>query len=143
MDMTATTTTAGLTTTTKVTPIPTCYTPATPPIECSIGGVGSAKEHESRRVLLLCLRGIAAFCWAASRRTLERMILAYLQSAVANVNPTWPSLFASLTAPRGVPTCDDNEAKVLRNKEGGTGGAACANQKKVFWSYLRGAFIAV
>jgi hypothetical protein len=46
------------------------------------------------------------------------MVLAYLQSAVANVNPSWRSLLTGFTAPRGVLTCDDNEAKVLRDKEG-------------------------
>ena len=134
-------------TTTKVTPIPTCYTQAPPPIECSSSsGAGSAKE--TRRILLLCLRGIAAFCWAASRRTLERMLLAYLQSVVDN--SSWRSIFANLTGPRGVPapTCADAAAdkeRALRDKEGGGAeGGACANQKKVFWSYLRGAlFVAM
>jgi hypothetical protein len=136
----AATTTTGAT---KTTPIPACSyyipTPTPTPIEYS-AGAGSAKEES--RLLLICLRGIAAFCWAASRRTLERMLLAYLQSAV---NPTWHSLIASLTAaasPRGVTSAD--EAQALRDKEGAVvarhaAGGACASPKRVFWSYLRGA----
>lgn len=144
MNTIASTTTPGAT---KVTPCGYYYTAApAPPIECHSGtpgggglGAGSAaaKEEGSRVLLLLCLRGIATFCWAASRRTLERMLLAYLQSAV---NPTWHSLIASITAgPRGAPSPED-----LRDKEGGVvarqaAGGACASPKKVFWSYLRGA----
>ena len=149
MDLAAITTTAGatMTTTTKATPIPTCYTqtPSPPHIECSSSSSGAGSAKESRRILLLCLRGIAAFCWAASRRTLERMLLAYLQSVIDN--SSWRSLFTGLTGSgsRGVPTlaCADalaaDEARAFRDKEGGgAGGGACVNQKKVFWSYLRG-----
>ena len=115
-------------------------------------GAGSPKGQESSRVLLLCLRGIAAFCWAASRRVLERMLLAYLQSTV---NPTLlRSLVANLTAlVRGagvVPTCasevEELEARALDDKEGagagavtGGGESACVNSKKVSWNYMRGA----
>jgi len=126
---------------TKATPIPACYyyPPPTPPIECSSGaGSANSKGSESRVFLLLCLRGIAAFCWAASRRTLERMLLAYLQSAV---NPTWHSLIAGLTAAAAAPARassapDDAQVQVLGDKEGG---GVVASPKKVFWSYLRGA----
>jgi hypothetical protein len=114
-------------------------------------GAGSPKGQESSRVLLLCLRGIAAFCWAASRRTLERMLLAYLQSTV---NATLlRSLIANLTAivrgGGGVPTCtskaEELEARrALDDKEGagavtGGGESACVNSKKVSWTYMRGA----
>jgi hypothetical protein len=70
---------------------------------------GAGSTEEESRVLLLCLRGIAAFCLAASRRSLGRVLLVYFQSAA---NPTWHSvLIASLTGasgPRGVtvPTCE-------------------------------------
>jgi hypothetical protein len=115
-------------------------------------GAGSAKGQESSRVLLICLRAIAAFCWAASRRTLERMLLAYLQSTV---NPTLRSLIAKVTAiARGggdVPTfataAEDSEAPDLNDK-GGAGAVtnqasgASVNSKKVSWTYMRGAFFA-
>jgi len=135
---------------TKATPNPTYYTHLHP-IERS--GTGSPKGQESLRVLLLCLRGIVAFFWAASRRTLERMFLAYLQSTV---NPTLRFLFANLTTTaRGggggvVPTCASategaaaDEARALNDKEGAVtyqAGGACVNSKKVSWTYMRGAF---
>ena len=114
------------------------------PIDCS--GAGSPKGQESSHVLLLCLRGIAAFCWASLRRTLERMFLAYLQSTV---NPTFLSLIANLTATArggsGVPTCASagEESRALNDNEGVAtyqAGGACLNSKKVSWTYMRGAF---
>jgi hypothetical protein len=133
---------------TKATPNPTYYT-HTHPIER--GGASSPKGHgqESSHVLLLCLRGIVAFFWAASRRTLERMFLAYLQSTI---NPTLRFLIANLTAITrrgggggGVRTCASavEEAQALNDKEGAVtyqAGGACVNSKKVSWTYMRGAF---
>jgi hypothetical protein len=132
---------------TKATPNPTCYT-HTHPIDFS--GAGAPKGQESSHVLLLCLRGIVAFFWAASRRTLERMFFAYLESTV---NPTLRSLIANLTNSArgggGVPTCASaavaaaEEARALNDKEGAVtyqAGAACVNSKKVSWTYMRGAF---
>lgn len=78
----------------KATLNPTCYARAHS-IDLSEAGTGTPKGQESLHVLLLCLRGITTFCWAASRRILERMLLAYLQSAV---NPILRSLIANLTA---------------------------------------------
>jgi hypothetical protein len=130
------------------TPIPTCY--IAPPIERD-SGAGSANAKGSRAVLLFCLRGIAAFCWAASRRTLEKMLFAYIQSSV---DPTvLRSLIAGLVAvgaqgASALAPADD--ARVLRGKEGGAGvvahragagaAGACESPKKVSWSYLRGAY---
>jgi hypothetical protein len=133
---------------TKATPNPTYYT-HTHPIERS--GASSPKGHgqESSHVLLLCLRGIVAFFWAASRRTLERMFLAYLQSTI---NPTLRFLIANLTAITrrgsgggGVRTCASAaaEAQALNDKEGAVtyqAGGACVNSKKVSWTYMRGGF---
>ena len=135
---------------TKATPSPTYYTHPHP---IDYSGASSPKGQESSHVLLLCLRGIVAFFWAASRRTLERMFLAYLQSTV---NPTLRSLIAHLTAAAhgaggggGVPTCASaaaeetaTEARVLNDKEGAVtyqAGGACMNSKKVSWTYMRGA----
>jgi len=127
---------------TNATPIPTCYTY---PVDRR-SGAGSEKGGESLRVLLLCLHGIAAFCWAASRRALERTLLAYLQSTV---NPAWRSFIASLTgatASQGVSTCPTptHEAQALHDDTGDTvthqAGGACANSKTVSWTYMRGAW---
>lgn len=132
----------------KATLNPTYYTRAHS-INLSGAGTGTPKGQESSHVLLLCLRGIAAFSWAASRRTLERMLLAYLQSAV---NPTLRSLIASLTAIArggGVPTGASatevaaEEARDLNDKEVSViyqAGDACVNTKKVPWNYMRGTF---
>jgi hypothetical protein len=134
----------------KATPNPTCYTRAHP-IDLSGAGTLNFKDQEPSHVLLLYyLRGIAAFCWAASRRTLERMLLTYLLSAV---NPTLRSLIANLTAIArggggGVPTSASaeeaaEEAQALNDKEVSVicqAGGACVNSKKVSWNYMRGAF---
>ena len=122
----------------------TCYTH---PVDYS--GAGSPSNQESSHFLLLCLQGIAAFCLAASRRTIERIVLAYLQSTV---NPTLCSLVAYLTATaRGgrdvstgafasaeaaeeAQTLNDNESAVYQS------GGARVNSKKVSWTYMRGAF---
>jgi hypothetical protein len=154
MYATATSTAGPTTGTTKAASlvVPTCYISS--PTGCD-SGAGSAsatwKEWRTSTILLFCLRGIAAFCWAASRRTLERMLLAYLQSSV---DPTiLRSLIAGLitAGPRGasapVPT---GEAWTVRGKEGGAvavahravgagAGGGCATPRKVSWSYLRGA----
>ncbi|KAF8498500.1 hypothetical protein F5888DRAFT_1633775 [Russula emetica] len=140
---------------TKAIPNPTYHTDAHP---IDLSGAGFSKGQESSRVLLLCLHGIAAFCWAASRRTLERILLAYLQSAV---NLTLRSLIANLTAiVRGggsgsssssVPTCVsatevEEEARALNDKEGAVtyqAGGACVNSKKVSWTYMRGVSLAL
>ena len=139
-------TTAATPGATKATPNPTCFTH---PVDYS--GAGSPKPdaggQELPRVLLLCLRGIAAFCWAASRRTLERILVAYFQSAV---NPTFRSLIANLTAiARGggaTRTCASaaEEIPALNDKEGAVtyrAGSACVNSKKVSWTYMRGGFL--
>jgi hypothetical protein len=136
---------------TKVIPNPIYYTRPHP---VDYSGAGSPKGQESSRALLFCLRGIVAFFWAASRRTLERMLLAYLQSTLA-VNPTLRSLIANFTATvttrggDGVPTCASAveaavEARALDGKEGAVtyqAGGACVNSKKVSWTYMRGAFL--
>lgn len=130
---------------TKATPNPTCYTQPHP-IDRS--GAGTPKGQDSSHVLLLCLRGIIAFFWAASRRTLERILLAYLQSAVS---PTVRALIANLTATvRGgdVSTCASaaEEAGALNDKQGVVtyqAGSACANPKKVSWTYMRGVSLAL
>ena len=116
------------------------------------GGAGSAKGQgqESSRVLFLCLRGVVAFLLAASRRTLERILLAYLQSTV---NPALRYLSAVLTATlrgggRGFATSAsvaeaEEESRALNDKEGAVTyqpGGACVNSKKVSWTYMRGAF---
>ena len=152
--MYATATSTGPTTGTTKTasPVPTCYISS--PTGCD-SGAGSAsatwKEWRTSTILLFCLRGIAAFCWAASRRTLERMLLAYLQSSV---DPTiLRSLIAGLitAGPRGAsapaPAGDGDGGRAVRGnlKEGGAvahraAGGACASPKKVSWSYLRGAY---
>ena len=83
------TTSAGATK--EADPVPTCY--IAPATERESGaGSANANAKGSRAVLLFCLRGIAAFCWAASRRTLERMLLAYIQSSVD------PAMLRSLLA---------------------------------------------
>jgi hypothetical protein len=133
----------------KATLNPTCYTRAHS-VDLSGAGTGTPKGQESSHVLLLCLRGIAAFCWAVSRRTLERILLAYLQSAV---NPTLRSLIANLIAIArgggGVPTSASaaegaaEEARALNDKEVSViyqAGGACVNSKKVSWNYMRGPF---
>ena len=102
----------------KATLNPTCYARAHS-IDLSEAGTGTLKGQESSHVLLLCLHGITTFCWAASRRILERMLLAYLQSAV---NPILRSLIADLTAIArggGVPTGTSaaKEARALNGKE--------------------------
>jgi hypothetical protein len=84
-NMAATTTTAR---TTQATPAPTtcgCYPGATGANFSSRAqdGTTSTATGESRE-LLLCLRSIAAFVWAASRSTLQRMLLAYLQSVLVS-----------------------------------------------------------
>ena len=136
------TTSAGATK--EADPVPTCYiAPATE--RDSGAGSANANAKGSRAVLLFCLRGIAAFCWAASRRTLERMLLAYIQSSV---DPTMlRSLLTGLIAvgSQGAPAlAPADKARDFRGKEGGavaryTGGA-CATPKKVSWNYLRGAY---
>ena len=126
------------------TPVPTCY--IAPPIEPD-SGAGSANA-KGRTVILFCLRGIAAFCWAASRRTLERMLFAYIQSSI---DPTiLRSLIAGLVAvgSQGAPAlAPADDVRVLRGKEGGAvahragaGAGACESPKKMSWSYLRGAY---
>ena len=133
--------------TTTATPGP---TKAAPNPACS--GAGSPKGQESSRILLLCLRAIAAFFWAASRRTLERMVLAYFHSTV---DPTLRSLIANLTAIArggrgGVPTCtlkvEEEAAEETRGLNDKRAGAvkdgACVNSKKVSWTYMRGPFFA-
>ena len=153
--MYATATSTGPTTgaTKAASPVTTCYIPS--PTGCD-SGAGSAsatwKEWRTSTILLFCLRGIAAFCWAASRRTLERMLLAYLQSSV---DPTvLRSLIAGLitVGPRGAPApVPTGEARTVRGKEGGAvavahravgagAGGGCATPRKVSWSYLRGAY---
>jgi hypothetical protein len=138
MNTAATATTPGAT---KATSNPTYY-----------GEAGSPKGQgqESSRILFLCLRGIVAFLWAASLRTLEKMLFAYLQSTV---NPTLRSLIAILTATaRGgggvVPTSAsaaeaEEKSRALRDKEGAVtyqASGACVNSKKGSWTYMRGAF---
>lgn len=130
---------------TNTTPNSTCYTH---PVDYS--GASSTNDQESSRFLLLCLRGIAAFCLAASRRTIERIVLAYLQSTV---NPTLCSLIAYLTATarggRGVSTSASasaeavEEAQTLNDNESAVAyraGGARVNSKKVSWNYMRGTF---
>jgi len=132
---------------TKAVPNPTCCAHAH---AIDYSGAGSPKGQDSSRVLLLCLRGIAAFCWAASRRTLERILLAYLQSTV---NPALRSLITNFTATvrsgggGGVPTCAfvaEAAVEEARNEPEGAvtyqAGGACMNSKKVSWTYMRGAF---
>ena len=116
------------------------------------GEAGSPKgqDQESSRILLLCLRGIVAFLLGASRRTLERILLAYLHSTV---NPPLRSLIAILTAtvrgaggdvPTGAsPAEAEKEGRALSDKEGAVtyqAGGARMNSKKVSWTYMRGAF---
>ena len=128
---------------TKTTPNPACYTH---PVGYS--GAGSAKGQEPSHVLHFCLRGIAAFCWAALRRTLERMLFDYLR---LTANLAWCSLIASLTAAGsrgGEPTSVSEAAAaagplVLCDKEGAIAHQAdgpCSNSKKMSWSYLRGVY---
>src|ERR1700730_17568304 len=56
------------------------------------GGTSASNGDGEPRILLICLRGIAAFIWAASRSALQRMLIAYLQSTVS---PTWHSFVAT------------------------------------------------
>jgi hypothetical protein len=143
--------------TAATTSTPCATTKATPNPTSGYSGAGSPKGQDSvsSRILLLCLRGIAAFFWAVSRRILERMLLAYLQSTV---NPTLlRSLIANLIAiARGasgvrLSTCAASKAEAEKlearqdfddDKEGGVDavtGGACVNLKKVSWTYMRGA----
>ena len=109
---------------------------------------------ESRVLLLICLRSIAAFVWAASRNTLQRMLLAYLQSAL--ISPTWRSILAAiprrlLIVSRGGVQVqalavqdedEDGDGVALRARDAVTVAhrATSPNGKKVSWSYLRGTY---
>ena len=141
----ASTTTAR---TTQAAPAPTTcgyYPPGTTGANCSSraqDGTTSTATGESRELLLLCLRGIAAFVWAASRSALQRMLLAYLQSVL--VSPTWRSLLAAV--PRGVlpavsrgvalRTWDTNTDTVAHRAPVNSN----SNGKRASWSYLRGTY---
>jgi hypothetical protein len=140
MNTATTTITPGAT---KTTPNPACYTHAVDYSE-----TGSAKGQEPFRVLHFCLRGIVAFCWAALRRTLERMLFNYLRSTT---HLAWCSLIASITAagsrggdPTGVSEAAPADGPLaLYDKEGAVAhqaGGPCSNSKKVSWSYLRGVY---
>lgn len=145
--------------TAATTSTPCATTKATPNPTSGYSGAGSPKGQDSvsSRILLLCLRGIAAFFWAVSRRILERMLLAYIQSTV---NPTLlrsliTNLIAIVRGASGVrlPTCATSKAEAEElearqdfddDKEGGVdavteSGGACVNLKKVSWTYMRGA----
>jgi hypothetical protein len=162
MDTTATAAPRATVTLAQATPMPTatcgpCPCPCPPTaIDGTDTDTDTSTRGSSRVVLLLCLRALAAFVWAASRSTLQRMLLAYLQSAV--VAPTWRSFLAS-AAPRfrvaaaalravpAVPVHDDGDGGPLHaHRVRGTGTGAVAhrvansNAKRVSWSYLRGAY---
>jgi len=86
-----------------------------------------------------------------SRSTLQRMVLAYLQSAL--ISPTWRSLLAAvprrlLVVSRGgvqVLAVQDNSGVALRARDAVTIAhrATSPNGKKVSWSYLRGVSLAL
>jgi hypothetical protein len=105
----------------------------------------SGDDDGAQRMLLICLRGIVAFVWAASRSALQRMLIAYIQSTVS-VSPTWHSFVATATTTAatavraGVPWL-----YVVETQPQGTGGTAVvahravsSHVKKASWSYLRG-----
>lgn len=130
----------------RATPNPISYTQPHPIDDTS--GAGSPKSPDSSRVLLFCLRGIVVFFWAVSRRTVERMLLSYLQSTAST---TLRTLITNLTAfargdgsgsvQRRAPAGE--EARALNDREGAVtyqAGSACVNSKKVSWTYMRGAF---
>ncbi|KAI0247900.1 hypothetical protein BJV78DRAFT_1241601 [Lactifluus subvellereus] len=105
----------------------------TAPVDC---GGSAANASESR--LSLCLHGIVAFCWAASRGALQRMLFTYLQSTVVRI-------WRSVVIPRGGQGCAEPAMK-----EGAAEGPAAwglsaptTSAKKVSWSYLRGVSLAL
>ena len=136
--------------TTQATPTPTTcgssYPPGATGANCSSRAQDDATGES--RVLLLCLRSIAAFVWAASRSTLQRMLLAYLQSAL--ISPAWRSLLAAvprrlLVVSRGGVLAlqdEDDGGVALRARDAVTVAhrATSPNGKKVSWSYLRGTY---
>ena len=128
---------------TQATPTPTTcgsYPPGAAGANCSSSkaqdGATSSATGEPRVFLLLCLRGIAAFVWAASRSTLQRMLLAYLQSVL--VSPTWRPLLAAV--PRRLLVVSRGVALRARDTVTVAHRAANPNGKKVSWSYLRGTY---
>ena len=127
---------------TQATPTPaTCgsYPPGVTAANCNSraqDGATSSATGEPRVLLLLCLRSIAAFVWAASRSTLQRMLLAYLQSVLDS--PTWRSLLAAV--PRRLLVVSRGAALRARDTVTVAHRAANPNGRKVSWSYLRGTY---
>jgi len=144
MGVTTTNTTVTGTTTTEATPIPAFYTSSPPATGSS---AASSVEGTESRVFFLCLRAVVAFCWAASRRTLEKMLFAYLQSTV---NPILRSLLAGFR--RGAAATSHGAAPARASAQAaaavvtedsetqGTPLQQAASSKKVSWSYMRGAY---
>jgi len=123
------------------------------PTGTTIGGGGGGDDDDEPRILLICLRGIVAFVWAASRSALQKMLIAYLQSTVS---PTWHSFIATATTTTatavraGAPwlhVVDTQPPLQAHHASQGTlaGTAVVAHRavslsraRKASWSYLRG-----
>jgi hypothetical protein len=116
------------TNTTYAHPAPACLPHETGPVN---GGAGDTNANESR--FSHYLRIVVAFCWVASRGTLQKILFTYFQSTIVRI---WYSV------------------AVLRRRQGsvepamnnGPQGAAASTlpapttpPKKLSWSYLRGA----
>ena len=100
---------------------------------------GAGPQSQSRFLLYPSLSGIIAFCWAASRGTLVKMLMSKIQSIVVDwLVGIWHSAIAQpQRAQEGTrPMTDETPRDPVS-----CGQAQTTSPKKVSWSYLRGKYM--